>query len=348
MNDSPLSVDLTAQPVTDPTSIYRYRDGLYVVDLLTAALAEFDFFTWLDGNPSDLKEICAHFRIVERPTDVMLTLFCAMGFLRREGEVLRVTDLAREHLVSTSVWFLGPYYTGLKDRPVCQDMIKVLRTGKPANFGSSKTEKEWAKAMEEEDFANRFTAAMDCRGIYLSQAAAKSLDLSRYSRFLDIAGGSGIYACSFVAQHPNLRASVLEKSPVDQIATKAIAKRGFSDRVSVVTSDMFKDSLPPGHDVHLFSNVLHDWDVPLVKMLLRKSSDALPSGGMLIIHDAHINREKTGPLPVAAYSALLMNITEGKCYSIAEMESFLMEVGFGNFVFTATAADRSVLTAIKN
>src|SRR5439155_2034058 len=189
--------DLTIQPTTDPTSIYRDRDGLYAVDLLTAAIAEFDLFTWLRSNPSDLRAICAHFKIVERPTDVMLTLFTAMNLLRREGEVFHLTELAREHLVSSSSWFLGPYYAGLKDRPVCQDMIKVLRTGKPANFGSSKNEKEWAKAMEEEDFASRFTAAMDCRGIYLAQAAAKRLDLGRYSRLLDIAGGSGIYACSF-------------------------------------------------------------------------------------------------------------------------------------------------------
>jgi len=253
--------------------------------------------------------------------------------------------LAREHLVSSSHWFLGPYYASLKERPVCQDMIKVLRTGKPANFASDKKEKEWAKAMEGEDFANRFTAAMDCRGIYLSQAAAKRLDLSRYHRLLDIAGGSGIYACSFVARHPHLQASVLEKPPVDQIAAKAIASRGFSDRVSVVTGDMFKDSFPGDCDVHLFSNVLHDWDVPLVETLLRKSAKALPRGGLIIIHDAHINAEKNGPLPVAAYSTLLMNITEGKCYSVAEMEGYLEAAGFGEFAFGNTAADRSVLTA---
>jgi hypothetical protein len=339
--------DLTSQPRTDPTSIYRYRDGLYAVDLLTAAICEFDLFSWLSGNPATLQAICRHFGIAERPADVMLTLFTAMELLRREGEVFYVTELAREHLVSSSPWFLGPYYAALKDRPVAQDMVKVLRTGKPANFGSDKKEKEWAKAMEEEDFANRFTAAMDCRGMYLSQAAAKRLDLSRYQHLLDIAGGSGIYACSFVAHHTHLSATVLEKPPVDQIATKAIAKRGFSERVSVVTGDMFLAPFPEGCDVHLFSNVLHDWDVPLVEQLVAKSAETLPRGGLIVIHDAHINVEKTGPLPVAAYSALLMNITEGKCYSVAEMQGYLAAAGFGDFTFTPTAADRSVLTGRK-
>ena len=108
---------------------------------------------------------------------------------------------------------------------------------------------------------------------------------------------------------------------------------------------MFKDPLPEGCDVHLFSNVLHDWDEPLVQKLLAKSAEALRAGGLIVIHDAHINAEKTAPLPVAAYSALLMNITEGKCYSVTEMEGFLTKAGFGDFRFVETAADRSVLAA---
>jgi len=67
----------------------------------------------------------------------------------------------------------------------------------------------------------------------------------------------------------------------------------------------------------------------------------------MIIHDAHINADKSGPLPVASYSALLMNITEGKCYSVSEMTSYLTAAGFDNFNFAETAADRSVLSAIK-
>jgi hypothetical protein len=84
-----------------------------------------------------------------------------------------------------------------------------------------------------------------------------------------------------------------------------------------------------------------------VRQLLAKSAAALPAGGMVIIHDAHINADKTGPLPVAAYSALLMTITEGKCYSEKEMAGYLAEAGFGDVACAPTAADRSVITARK-
>jgi hypothetical protein len=138
---------------------------------------------------------------------------------------------------------------------------------------------------------------------------------------------------------------VLDKSPVDKIAERAIAQRGFSERVDVVASDMLQASLPRGYDVHLFSNVLHDWDVDVVKKLLRASAEALPKGGKLIIHDAFLNDDKTGPLHVAEYSVLLVHVTQGRCYGTAEMKAWLEEAGFGNIAHVAGAAMRSALVA---
>jgi predicted O-methyltransferase YrrM len=339
--------DLTRLPQTDPLEIYRYRDGLYAVDLLTAALTEFDFFTWLAMHPSDRATICRELAITDRPTDVMLTLFAANGFVRCEDGVFHVTPLAREHLVSTSPFFIGPYYASLKERPVVRDFVKILRTGKPANWGSYQHQKEWSHAMLTEEFATTFTAAMDCRGVYLGAAMAKKIDARGRTRLLDIAGGSGIYACAIVAQHPHLQATVFERPPVDQIARTMIAKRGCAEKVGVVAGDMFVDALPGECDLHLYSNVLHDWDVDKVRPLLAASFRALSPGGMLIVHDAHVNAGKTGPLPVAKYSALLMSVTEGKCYSVTEMESLLGEAGFRECRHDATVADRSIVTARK-
>src|SRR5207249_7211688 len=126
----------------------------------------------------------------------------------------------------------------------------------------------------------------------------KALDLSQQKALLDLAGGSGIYSCALVAKNPHLRASVLERPPVDRIATECIAKQGCSGRVNVLTGDIFAAPLPTGFDVHLWSNVLHDWDDADVRKLLAKSREALPSGGLVVIHDAFINAEKTGPLHI--------------------------------------------------
>ena len=337
---------LLEEPVSDPLPLYRYRDAISAVDLLAAAIAHLDFFTWLGDNPATPGAVCAHFGLKPRPVDVMLTLFAAQGLIIQSGGVYHLTLRAREHLTANSRFNLAPYYASMKERQPTLDMLTVLKTGKPANFGSFDPQ-AWAQAMERPDFAAHFTAAMDCRGVLLGPALAKKVDLSAHKALLDIAGGSGIYACALAARHPHLKLSVLERPPVDRIARECIEKQGCTDRVEVVTGDIFDGPLPGGFDAHLWSNVLHDWDDTAVRKLLAKSCAALPENGLIIIHDAFINVEKTGPLHVAEYSALLMNITEGKCYSIGEMRSFLFEAGFEWQSHGDTAVGRGYIVARK-
>lgn len=336
-------IDLTRVPATDPTAIYRQRDALYASDMLIAALKGFDFFTWLAAGPQTVESICHHFGFSARPTDVMTTLFVASGWLQREGNQLSLTAEAREHFVAGSPWFIGPYFPPVKDRPIAGDLMECLKTGKPANFASRKDTDDWHKAMETEAFAKEFTAMMDCRGVLLARALARNLELSENSRLLDIAGGSGVYACSLCAHFPQLTATVLEKSPVDQIAATAIRDRGFADRVDTIAADMLMSRLPEDYDVHLLSNVIHDWNVVLVRKLLQSSAIALKPGGLLVVHDTFLNEDKTGPLHVAEYSVLLMHVTQGRCYSEKEITTWAEEAGLRLIAHVPSAAHRSAL-----
>jgi 3-hydroxy-5-methyl-1-naphthoate 3-O-methyltransferase len=345
--DVPVLHDLRRAPRTDPILLYRSRDEIYALDMLVAAVAGLDFFTGIDTGPRTVEDIARHFALHHRPVDVMTTLFVAQGLLARDGATLRLTETAREHLLASSPWFLGPYLPKLADRPIARDLLGVLRTDQPAHFASRKEHSDWHRAMEAETFAEEFTATMDCRGLLLGQALATHLDLRNHQRLLDIAGGSGIYACSLAARFPHLRASVLEKPPVDRIAARAIEARGFSERVRVISGDMLDGPLPGDHDVHLFSNVLHDWDEPVVRGLLQASAGALPPGGLILVHEAFLNAEKTGPLHIAGYSVLLMHACQGRCYSVAEMESWLSESGFETVQHVPSAVGRSALVARK-
>ena len=338
---------LTRGPSVDPTPLYRSRDELYADDLLIAALNGFDFFTWLEAHPSSIAEIARHFGFHERPVDVMTTLFVARALAVRDDGVLRLTPLAREHLVSSSPWFLGPYFPRVSDRPIARDLLEILRSGQPANFASRKDTDDWHKAMEKEAFAEEFLAAMDVRGRFTAHALAGGLALYGRRRLLDVAGGTGIFACTLAARFPDLRATVLEKPPVDRIATRTIARRGFASQVDVIASDMLNDPLPRGYDAHLFSNVLHDWDVPVVRRLLQASAAALPPGGEIIIHDAFLEAGKNGPAQIAAYSVLLLHVTQGRCYAVDEMADWLRADGFDSPTHVPGGALRSGLVARK-
>lgn len=338
---------LTARPRTDPTRAYRYRDGILAADLLTAAITHFDFFTWLAEHPSTPAAIGKALGLSARPLDVLLTLSAANGFIARDGAECRVTDTGLEHLVAGSPFNLSPYYASFKDRPIVRDFAVVLRTGKPANWGGDKGGFDWHRAMEDDTFARAFTAGMDCRGLFLAQAVADVAHVTSADRVLDVGGGSGIYSCVLAARCPGLRATVFDQAPVDRIAATLIHERDCDQQVTVLAANFFTAAWPGDHSVHLFSNVLHDWDEPEARALLARSFDALPHGGRVLIHDAFINADKTGPLPVAEYSAILMHATQGKCYATSEYADMLTAAGFRDISYTDTVVDRGLMVARK-
>jgi len=300
----------------------------------------------LKRAPCDFNEICITLGIEPRPTDVLLTLLKARGLLECQDGVYHLTDAANVFLVHDHNDSLVPYFNSIKNRPQCLEFLDVLKTGKPAGWSSKKGGTNWLDSMRDPNFAQAFTDAMDSRGKLLAGKLANELNLQHNIKLLDIAGGSGIYACHIVEKHSQIEAAVLEIPPVDAAALESIQKKGYQNKVAVVSGDMFKN-LPEGFDIHLFANVFHDWDIDDVQRLVAKSFERLDSTGCIIVFDAHLNSKKDGPLPVAEYSCLLMHSTMGRCYSIHEISEMLLRVGFYDVAVKPVFADRTAIIGWK-
>ena len=335
-------------PTADPSFLYRTRDALAAVDALAVAIVHLNLFTVLADKPLTLEETAERFALHPRSTDVLCTLLRAQGLLVRDHEGrLHASDTAREFLIDGSPFDTRPYYAAMADKPGVGDFLKVLQTGKPANWPGEEGEADWHAAMRETAFAEAFTAAMDCRGRVLAPALAAAVDLPAGSRILDVGGGSGVYAIGLAEQFPAAQATVLESTPVDQIAKRTIATAGLAARIEVVAGDMFVDPWPANHNVHLFSNVLHDWDVSEWRELLARSVAALPQDGVLLVHDMLLDDDKAGPLWAAEYSVLLSTVTQGRLYAAVEIAAWLAEHGLRITGNCPTALGRSVLTATR-
>lgn len=352
-----------AEDVLDPTELYRVRDGAYAADLLIAAVAHFDVFTWLvEHGPVSAVQLREAMGWAERPADVLLTLCAARGLLVRDlddVDRVEVTELARQHLVAGSSTDLRAYYASLSERPAAREFATVLTSDVPAAWASATSGHDgengdgnasagdWSGRLDDVEFARRITAAMDARGAFLGPALARAVADLPLGRVLDVGGSSGVYAAALLEEHPDASGAVFERAPVDAAARTLLAERGLAGRIEVVTGDMFVDPLPGGFDVHLYSQVLHDWNHERVMVLLASSYAALEPGGWLLDHDTHIDRVKTGPLPVAEYSALLMHSTLGKCWSVRELRDLATAAGFVDVDHRPTAGDRGVLLARK-
>lgn len=343
-----MNPDLTRHPATDPGIIIQLRDRQYGAELVAAALLHFDLFSWLSQNECvSAEEVAGHFGFEARPLDVMLTLCRAYGFV--EGvEKIRITEMGREHLVKGSPWFLGPYYMPVKDSAITSSFVHVLKTGKPANWQAKDAGGDWHQSMRDPEFAKEFTGLMNCRGLLFGQKLAEAIRpfLEGRTRLLDVGGGSGIYSAALCAAHPQLTATVFEQDPVDAIVKSEVVRHGLEERICVTTGDMFLDEWSEA-DVVLLSNVLHDWDEAEVGELFAQAAKALAPGGLLVIHDAFVSDDKAGPVETAEYSALLMNITQGKCYSAAEYAAMMEGHGFEPGGYHDTIAKRGFMTAVR-
>ncbi len=341
-----------ARPMIDPTPIFEAFRGNYATELLTAAVAHFDLFGRLGHTPLSRADLAAALGLADRPCVVLTAALRALGLLTADHEGrLHPTAMAREHLLPGAPFDVGDYVGLAAQSPGVLAMVERLRTNRPAVADGAGTAFIYragvASAMEQADSARHFTLALAGRARNVAPYLAERVPLGGARQLLDVAGGTGIYSIALLQANPSLRAVVLDRPEVLKIAAEQAAAYGVADRLRGQPGDMFHDPLPSGVDVVLLSNVLHDWDVPECRTLIRRCADALAPGGRLLIHDVFLGDDLGGPLAVALYSAALFAVTEGRAYSAAEYRGWLVEAGLDPGPVTPTLIHCGVLPGVK-
>lgn len=349
MNDSS-----GAAPRIDPAPIFEHYRGVYGTALLGAAIAEFKLFERLANQGWDERELIGQMELSPRAGNVLLVAMRAMGLLTRDaGGRVALTELAREHLVPGCPFDVSDYVSQANNSEAVREMIERLRTNKPAGAKPQEQgvafiyRQGMASAMEQEAAARKFTLALAGRAKNVAPVFARNVPLGDAKVMLDVGGGTGIYSIACLKQYPNLRAVVWDRPQVLKVAREFAEAAGVADRLRLEPGDMFDDLVPDGTDVMLLSNILHDWDVPECRTLVSRLASALPRGGRLLIHDAFLNDELDGPLPVALYSANLFCVTEGRCYSAGECSQWLEEAGLRPGKVLPSLVHCGVLTGTK-
>jgi hypothetical protein len=180
-----------------------------------------------------------------------------------------------------------------------------------------------------------------------AQAWPDAIDLSGCQRKLDVGGGSGAHAIGAVTRWLQLRAVVYGLPPVCEVATEYIAKQGLQTRIETQSGDMFQDAFPAA-DLHLYSDVLHDWSRKKCTFLILKSFESLPLGGRIVVHEMLFDDDKTGPFATAAFNiTMLVWSVDGEQYSGRELSGMLADAGFRSIETEPTFGYHSIVTAIK-
>lgn len=340
-------------PHLDPTPIFEHFRGSYGSELLTAAVAHFNVFELLAQRPLTLVELQSQLGLARRPAVVLTTALSAMQLLTRNGEgQFAPSDLAREHLLSGTEFYVGDYVGLAASSPGVLEMVQRLRSNRPAHADKSDSGAAFIyrdgleSAMEQEASARRLTLALAGRAKNVAPVLATHLNMTE-GTLLDVGGGTGIYSVACLRKHSRMRAIVFDRPEVLKVAHEFAQQYGVADRLTCQPGDMFMDPLPQA-DTILLSNILHDWDEPQCLQLIEHCAAALPTAGQLVIHDVFLQDDLAGPLPIALYSAALFTLTEGRAYSAAEYRHWLQTAGLdAHLPINPTLIHCGLLTGVK-
>jgi SAM-dependent methyltransferase len=341
--------NLLSEP--DIAQVIRWRDSSYSADLYIAAVSWLDLFTYLDQTPATEAELREHFQIRERPTRTMIRLFESWGLLDKVDGKLLASDSARRYLSRNSSENISSYIAVMKYKSSVREIYDVLRLDTPDTWHVERGDAtNFDELMQTDDFADLNTRGMEERGRIFAPDLARLLDCTHDTAVLDVAGGSGVYSAHLLNRYPNLSAMIIERPPVDQLATRCLAERKLmAPRARVIAGDMFVDPFPKTASLHLYSHVLHNWGSEKVRLLLDKSYRSLLPGGRVAVYSCHPDDRGGRPAPVeeAEYSVLLTTSYEGCCYSFEDMRSLMEGAGFQHVDYRKSICNRSLITARK-
>jgi hypothetical protein len=129
--------------------------------------------------------------------------------------------------------------------------------------------------------ANAIKAARSHRAII------DAYDFSGIGTLVDVGGGNGALIAEILEAYPEMHGIVADIPAVVEEARKLIRSRHLEGRCTAVECDFF-ESIPPGGDAYLMSNILHDWDDSQCGLILETCAKMQRPGGKLLVVESII------------------------------------------------------------
>jgi SAM-dependent methyltransferase len=171
------------------------------------------------------------------------------------------------------------------------------------------------------------------------------MDFSTIQHVLDVGGGTATALCALARRYAHLHGTVLDSPSVCALARTRIAAAGLSPRITAYEANGCTDPFPRGADCILLMHFLTIWAEETNLELMRKSYDALPAGGSIVVFDGAQNNDGTGPLRAARWSPyfLVLSSGEGMFYTPDEYTGWMRQTGFVDIRQIQTAPDHLLI-----
>jgi hypothetical protein len=343
--------DAAVRPAS-PAHILQIGMGFWASKALLSAV-ELGLFTQLAAGAKTGPEIEQALRLHPRGTYDFLDALVALGLLDRfgNGPAARYRNTAdtERFLVRGRPTYVGGILEMANARlyPFWSDLTPALRTGQPQNEVKHSGKPMFDELYSDPARLEQFMDAMTGVSMANFQAFAEKFDFSRYRSMADIGGATGQLSCIVATRHPHLTCRSFDLPVVEPIAGRRIREAGLGGRVGTGALDFLKGDFPKA-DVITMGMILHDWNLDVKKMLIRKAFEALPEGGAFVAIENIIDDERRqNAFGLLMSLNMLIEFGDAFDFTGADFSDWCLEVGFSRCEILPLAGPASAAIAYK-
>ena len=336
----------------DPEHILQTALAFFPSKVLLSA-NELGVFTALTEKPMTGTELCDALGLHPRANPDFFDTLAALEFLQRNGDgpkaTYQNTPQSALFLNEQSPAYVGGFLEMANTRlyPFWGNLTEGLKTGKAQNEAKHSDKPLFEELYNDPARLEGFIDAMTGVQIGNVMALAEKFDFSSFKTLCDIGGSAGTLSRAVCLGHPDIKCITTDLPPVTKIAKKRIQDAGLNDRIEAMDIDFFNEDFPNA-DVITMGNILHDWNLEIKKMLIKKAYDALPTGGAFIaveniIDDAR--RENVFGLLMSLN--MLIETGDGFDYTGTDFTKWCKEAGFSRTEIIPLGGPTSAAVAYK-
>jgi len=331
-----------------PDHIMQIGLGFWASKTLLSAV-EMQVFTELAKHPEPLAELSGRLGLHPRSAHDFLDTLVALGFLERTDGVYSNTPEADLFLDKGKPSYIGGMLEMANQRLFghWNHLTTALRTGEQQNEARGGGENPFISLYADPERLRTFLKAMSGISHGANLTIARQFPFANYKTVVDVGPAQGNLIAQVALANPHLTGIGFDLPEVAPIFEDYIAENGISDRVSFAPGSFF-DAPIPSADVVMMGHILHDWDLPTKKMLIRKAYEALPSGGAVVVYETLIDDDRSkNAFGLMMSLNMLIETPGGFDYTGADCTGWMKEAGFHSTRVEHLVGPDSMVVGIK-
>ena len=310
---------------------------------------EMGVFTELAHGPESFDSLSGRLGLHSRAARDFLDTLVALGFLTRNADVYANTPETALFLDRKKPSYVGGILEMANFRlyPFWGRLTEGLRTGMPQNELRSGGAGLFETLYADPSRLKEFLAAMTGISHGANKTIAHAFPWKDYQTFVDVGTAQGDLAVQIALANPHLQGTGFDLPEVAPIFEEYAAAADVTDRLTFQPGDFLKQDIPKA-DVVLMGHILHDWDLPTKKMLIKKAFDAVPVGGALVVYEAIIDDDRSkNAFGLMMSLNMLIETPGGFDYTGRDCSGWMKEAGFSTTRVERLVGPDSMVIGVK-